>query len=623
MKQYIFSSKTKERKKVIRSIVEWILLLFILYIIYLALFSYNTYIPFSDNERSQTEDGFIAISYFGVDRSGSETLVSTKQLEEHIKALNKSGYVTIGQEDIKNYYKNNQPLPPKSLFLIFEDGRRDTVIFSQKILEKYNYKGNILSYAENLESKSSKFLNASDLNSLQKDSFWEIGTNGYRLSYINVFDRYGNFFNQLDTNEYQLLSSYVDRNYNHYLMDYIRDEYGIPVEDFDEMNERISYDYKLMQKVYTDSIDKIPTMYALMHSNTGRFATNDNVSYVNEIWIKELFAMNFNREGNSKNVLDTSIYNLSRIQPQAYWSTNHLLMRIWEDTGHELAFVKGDIDKHKNWEIPFGAAEFVDDTITLTSLPQDKGLMFLKDSEEYKNISLSVKMNGNKAGSQGVYLRADKELNQYILIQIKNNILYVYEKKDGAEEKEKFSLDLDIHDEVKMQSIEENKLESEISYLETKIKYSDNKMEIKELETILKEKKRMEPKGVEEGDTAYIPRIDVREKGSRLIDISLNEDAVCLYIDNEKVFEKMKVDIGESGYIGLQSSFSGEEYSQRNIMDTVYDGVFKELVIKEPHTSTEYSTQTLWSNQLTGFDNFKYKARNIWKNTLNWFIKYL
>lgn len=622
MKQYNFSSKKKDRKKLIRSILQGICLVFLLYITVSALFSFTTYVYFNDGERTQIEDGFIAISYFGVDRSESETLISTKNLEKHIKALKASGYVTITQEDIKNYYEKSQPLPQKSLFLIFEDGRRDTVIFAQKILEEYNYKGNIFSYAENLEGKSSKFLSASDLHSLQKNSFWEIGTNGYRLSYINVFDRYGNFFDQLDTNEFQMLSSYVDRNYNHYLMDYIRDEYGIPVENFDEMKERIIYDYKRMKEIYTNAIGRMPRMYALMHSNTGQFGSNNNVSSVNEAWIKELFDMNFNREGNSRNQLDTSIYNLSRIQPQAYWSTNHLLMRIWADTNHEVAFVSGDLEKKKDWHIPLGVAKFVDDTITLTSLPRDKGLMFLKDSHDYKDISLSVNIKGNKVGAQGIYLRADQELDQYILVQIRNNILYVYEKKAGSK-KEEFSLDLDIHDEIKRQSLEENKLESEIRYLETQIRYADNLTKSKELTLLLNEKKRLQSKSIEEGAEEYIPRIDIREPGNRLIDITLKEDTLSLYVDNKKVFGKMEVSIQDPGYIGLESSFSDYGYSQRNIFNTVYDGVFKELIIKEAFPLYKDLSKILWSNQLTGFENFKCKIKAIWENTLNWFIKYL
>ena len=76
---------------------------------------------------------------------------------------------------------------------MFEDGRRDTVLFSEKILEKYNYKATILSYADKFAEKDPKFLSAKDLKKLQDNGYWELGTNGYRLSYINSYDRYDRF----------------------------------------------------------------------------------------------------------------------------------------------------------------------------------------------------------------------------------------------------------------------------------------------------------------------------------------------------------------------------------------------------------------------------------------------
>lgn len=623
MKKHVFCPKQKDRRKVIRSIVQVIIIIFLIYIIIQALFSFNEYNPFENSEREQLDEGFIAISYFGVDPIGNEKLISKKNLEKHIKALKASGYITITQEDIKDYYIDHKPLPSKSLFLMFEDGRRDTGVFAQKVLEKYNYKASILSYGENLEVRSSKFLSPSDLRSLLKSSYWEIGTNGYRLSYINVFDRHGNFFNQLNTNEYQSLSSYLDRNYNHYLMDYIRDEYGIPMEGFNEMKKRISHDYKKVQEIYRDSVGEIPGLYAIMHSNTGKFGTNDRVSEVNEEWIYKLFDINFNREGSSKNLLNSSIYDLTRMQPQAHWSTNHLLMRIKDDTKQDIAFVSGDLSKKKDWDTLLGESEFVDDEIILTSLPKNKGLMFLKNGEEYKDINLSVFLNGNKAGSQVIYLRAKEDLSEYISIKLINNILNIFEKKGEGKAEKLFSIDLDIHDGIIPQSMEENKLESEIQYIETKIKSGKSSKNSKELIAILEDKKAMRPKGIEEGEEEYIPKIDILEKGERFLEIKLKDNLLSLNIDNKEVFRDMEISLLNSGYIGLESSYGGYEYSQRNLIDDVYDGIFKELVIKNISLRKDEANEILYSNKLTSWEKIRYKTNTIWEKTLNWFIQNL
>ncbi|MEG6523308.1 hypothetical protein [Desulfotomaculum sp. 1211_IL3151] len=100
MKAKKFSPQRKNRKKAVRSIVEGIILLLILVTIIRVLLPSRGFLPVSEDEKIQTDRGFIAISYFGVDPTGDRTLISTKRLEEQLKALKASGYVAISQQDI-------------------------------------------------------------------------------------------------------------------------------------------------------------------------------------------------------------------------------------------------------------------------------------------------------------------------------------------------------------------------------------------------------------------------------------------------------------------------------------------------------------------------------------------
>ena len=171
---------------------------------------------------------------------------------------------------------------------------------------------------------------------------------------------------------YSMLMPVLGRNYNHYLMDYIRDEDGFPKESYAAMKNRVSYDYKTLEDIYIEKLGYIPGAYVLMHSNTGAFGNNDKVSAVNEYWIKKLFKMNFNREGYCKNVINSGMYDLTRMQPQSYWSVNHLLMRIKYDTNDEgIEFIKGDQSRQNYWDVQKGVAEFKDEKIIVTSLPLD------------------------------------------------------------------------------------------------------------------------------------------------------------------------------------------------------------------------------------------------------------
>lgn len=560
MKSNTFSPKKKDRIKIARGILQGIILIILLIAIIKALFSFSVYEPYNSSKISNNQDsGFIAVSYFGVDRTGNDTLISTKRLDEQLKALKNNGYVTITQKDVVDYYLKGKALPTKSLFLLFEDGRRDTAIFSQKIIEEYNLKATMLTYADKFEKEDSKFLSSNELLELVDSSYWELGTNGYRLKYINAFDKDSNYLGNLNSVEFAESASSMERDYNHYLMDYIRDEYNIPKESYEEMKQRIDSDYKALSKVYTKEISQVPKLYALMHSNTGQFGTNDKVSEINGKWIKELFNMNFNREGFSLNTIDSSIYDLTRIQPQSYWSTNHLLMRILDDTKQDIEFVVGDKEKASKFKEVSGKAEFKDDTIILTSLSEGKGILKLLNSDTYKDVNVSTILNGNIIGSQGIYLRANDDQSDSLCVRLMNNVISIIENSKGSSNVI-FSLDL-----------------------------SKNKEE----------------------------KFDIRDGGSRKVDITLVNDKISIDIDGTNIAKDLDVTNENQGSVYLESAWGEYGYSQRNIADDVYDGVFKKFRI------TDVNDNELYDSSLKGVDSIIYSLRNFTDKIIDWFIKYL
>ena len=616
-KEYTAKKNSKKQRRVI---LQLGILAVVAAIFYFALFTAGKYKPYEPSAINMAQDkGFIALSYFGVDRVGLQPLISEERLGEHLAALRQQGYVTITQKDIIDFYANGKPLPARALFLMFEDGRRDTAIFSTAQIEKYNYKATMATYPENFAKRDTKFLKPRELKGLLDTSFWELGTNGYRLSFINVFDRYDNYLGELTPLEYAMISPYLGRRYNHYLMDYIRDEYGVPKESYEMMKGRIDYDYLKLRDDYREGIGSVPQLYVLMHANTGSFGNNDRVSALNEKWIKELFSMNFNREGYALNDRKSSIYDLTRMQPQAYWYPNHLLMRIKYDINEDIVFNHGDETHYALWHEQEGAAEFQPEKIILTSLPEKRGLMQLKNSEEYKNLALSVLLTGNKLGSQKIYLRADQKLNRFISVSVTNNVLYVSEN-NGSGAKELLALDLDRFDGKERLSVAEDKQKAEVRELEAFAKYADSTEMAKRYFDQSKEKQSEAAATIDQGAKEYNPTISVHERGKRLVNIELNGSNIQVLIDGREAFSGT-VDNSGAGSVALESAWGGYGWSQRNLADDVYDGVFENLVIKD--IPAEGAGTILYSDQLSGFEAFKYQVKKTWDYVINWFIVHL
>lgn len=615
--------KRKNIRKVVRTILECVSVVVMLIFIGYALFWEPEYKPYDETLVSENKDeGFIVLSYFGVEKfdSDSTTLINQKRLDEHLKALYESGYVTISQQDILDYYAGTKSLPEKSLFLIFEDGRRDTAIFAEEIMEKYNFRATMGTYAENVMTTDTKFLSAEDLLNLKDGTFWELGVNGYRLEYINVYDQFENYFGHLNSNEFAEVSQYLIRDYDHYLMDFIRDADRVPMETKEEMRDRIRFDYEQMEQIYTEKIGELPGFYVLMHSNTGAFGTNKYVSEENAEHIHELFTVNFNWEGTALNKASESgedaLYQLTRLQPQENWYTNHLLMRLQEETGQDMAFVTGDEERSKNWMVLDGAAEFKDNDIVLTSPVSGEGKMLLKDCVLTDGV-LETVLKGNVAGAQSIYVRADEKGRNGIGIKLVNNVLSVTQMKGGAET-ELYSLDLFEFDGGSEFSTPEVELQGLIAKEEAIIQYEPDEKKVAEAKKRLEELKKEQAAGIEDGADGYVPMIDLKDKGERTLRISMEGDYLTLSVDGKDVVKNLKVQGSEEGlvYLGGNALSAEEKFSQRNLTDTVYDSVFSDLHITQ-------GEDVIYSNRLDFWEKTNAGVKGFFINIINWFVEHL
>lgn len=138
----------KTRKKFLRSIFELLFILGVVLLFVSTVYTGETYQPFLNDIRlpQGQDNGFIAVAYDTVGAQNSQNTMSRERLETHVKALLESGYVTISQQDILDYYQKGTTLPEKALFLMFGDGRRDTATYTQEVLENNNLLATMLSF---------------------------------------------------------------------------------------------------------------------------------------------------------------------------------------------------------------------------------------------------------------------------------------------------------------------------------------------------------------------------------------------------------------------------------------------------------------------------------------------
>lgn len=573
--------RRKDRRKRIKTVLQFAFLLAVGIVLYQAIFNPKHY-----QEPNKTEwtyqKGFIALSYFGVGRSTTPKLIAKDQLDEQLKALYDQGYVTISQQDILDFYSKKKPLPDKALFLSFEDGRNDSGLFAQPILEKYNFKATMLTYANKMGNSDHKFLQPEDLSKLQKNGYWELGSNGYRLTYINVFDHDGRFMGVKDEKELQNKENV--EYYNHYLMDFIRDSNMIPVEDRAKMEARINGDYKAMKEIYTRELGFVPQVYMIMHANTLYDGMNPLVSSVNDSNIRQIFAMHFNREGNTFNDSKSSLYDLTRVQPASYWYTNHLLMKIQKDSGQKMKFVRGDEQQAEQWDRLSGAAQFIDNKIALTSPPAESGMLYLKNSDKHRDVQVSAVLDGNLVGTQTIYVRYDREKGSFIRVILQDNQLMVEQKKPQGAVQELFASKL------------------------SDVKWKSEDLAFRKASVYTKAQ-------IEAGTPTDDEEFPINIKNTRQLDITARQGSLRVVVDNQVLADNIAVDSSVStGGVALES-----KYSKRNKKDDIYDGVFIDVTVHS--LDKEQAPQTVvYTNRSTGAQGVVRKIEKAISASIDWVI---
>lgn len=532
---------------------------------------------------------FISVSYNGVNTSEKleSKIVNLENFKKQAALLARSGYVTIRQQDILDYYNEQKGLPENAMLLMFEDGIYNTALLTQPTLERYNYKATMCTYSGNLKDEEGLYITEKNVKDLIGTTFWEIGSNGYRLSYINVFDRYRNYFGHLNQKEHQAVREYLRRDYNHYLMDFLRDKDRLREETETEMRRRISWDYEQMREDYS-AVGEIPALYVLMHSNTRAFGNDALVSDQNEKELTKLFKMNFNRQGSCLNTTESSIWDLTRLESRHYFSPNHLMMRIWDDTGDNVSFLAGDLKALEQWTVSGGVADMEGDRIILTTLPYGEAAMRLKTGV-IENPDITVTLQGNVVGKQGVVLGATEDGATGISVALENNYLVIRSMTDP--DVKLHELSLFEFDGGPFISKEQNELDGLIALQKAIIEFDEDPARVREAEAILPDLEAMVVVNIEEGGEPYYPDLDISQRDERKLRIQLKDNVLNVWIDDKMAVENLHVPATPGRSLLLTGAVSNdvERFSRENLDDDVYDAVFINLTVRDGNGNECYS----------------------------------
>lgn len=136
-------------------------------------------VPDRHPEDWRSWQGFMALSYAGIGKGDPQVYPSPERLAEQLEALRAAGYRTITPEDALAFLREQAPLPPKALLLLFEGGRNDSVIYTTKPFQQTGFSGTLCLPSRAVNSRGAFFLRGADLRRIAKMGFWQVAAMGH------------------------------------------------------------------------------------------------------------------------------------------------------------------------------------------------------------------------------------------------------------------------------------------------------------------------------------------------------------------------------------------------------------------------------------------------------------
>jgi hypothetical protein len=168
-----------KRKHTFSYVVQWLLIIAVLAICARVFFRP---VPAPDRkpEDWRSWEGFYALSYGSIRHGATGIAVSPELLGEHFKALRRAGYKTVTPDDLARYFDGRHALPEKALLLMFEGGRKDSMLNVTPLLRESGFVAAACINTGACESGDRFHLTGSELKDLARQPHWSLGSMGHQ-----------------------------------------------------------------------------------------------------------------------------------------------------------------------------------------------------------------------------------------------------------------------------------------------------------------------------------------------------------------------------------------------------------------------------------------------------------
>ena len=361
----------------------------------------------------RTAYSFVALAYEGVSKRTNE--VSAALFTEHLEALRRHGYVPLKLEDVRQLLYEGKPVPPKSVLLTFDHGRKTSYFMADPILRGMGWTAVMFLWTHPIMNHDSATVLWPYVRIMARSGTWELGAqsnNGFSTIPASQHDYVGHFMTT---------TAWVPE----------AKRFESPVE----FTARLAQDHEQCLQIIKENTGKKPIAYAYPYGDFGQFesravfARRVNLQLASKYY--ELGFLSGNLAANTR-YSDPKRLNRLRVKPE--WTGEDLadfLDRSWPVEGVTSS---GTNTSHiaAAWIVDWGAVKDDSGRMTLYAPPQNTGAkMWLAGSDLTKDFYSRVVFS-QLTGQLGIYARAAPDEETYVYIGLDSKgAVWIRESKLG------------------------------------------------------------------------------------------------------------------------------------------------------------------------------------------------
>lgn len=258
--------------------------------------------------------------------------------EDQMRALHAAGYTAVTVAQVEDWLRGRTELPPKPILITFDDGRVDSFLWGDPVLEKYGYKAVMFSALVNTSSTPNYF-SLKRIKEYQDNGRWEIQSHGDQAHIFVPVSSGG------DMGLFLLNRQWLEGEGR--------------LETEGEWRERIEGDYQASREKLRMSIGQTPTAYAFPEGAFGQNYLRGNASGAAEEnlrLVEKYFSSAYIQNECGMNMRTQNPWRLARLEPSNNWNGDELVRylrnqspfsrayrllldwAVWEGRMHEALF---------------------------------------------------------------------------------------------------------------------------------------------------------------------------------------------------------------------------------------------------------------------------------------------